>query len=102
MFATRLRNRAPPGYNVIGGTSGDDTLTGTAGDGHDTVFGGLGSDYIVGGNGNDTLVGDLPGAGENPFPPSTDGSPHTDRCVGSAGTDTSFLCEVNASVESVQ
>ena len=56
-------NVPPPGFNeVVGVTTGDDTIDGRAGDdiiygdgGNDTITGGLGTDTLFGGDGNDVL-----------------------------------------------
>ncbi|MEW5852151.1 MAG: tandem-95 repeat protein [Myxococcota bacterium] len=52
----------PGGYNVILGTSGDDTLNGTSGQdcivglgGNDTINAGDGNDFIIGGDGDDNI-----------------------------------------------
>jgi hypothetical protein len=51
-------------FNIVRGTSGDDTLGGSDGsdlicgyEGNDTLRGGLGNDIIIGGQGNDIIYG---------------------------------------------
>jgi Ca2+-binding RTX toxin-like protein len=82
---------------VIGGF-GTDMLFGDAG--ADLLAGGQGSDQVNGGPGEDVLIGDIPDP-ENGLPPTPDPTPNLDRCNGAAGPDTSFLCEANVAVESI-
>lgn len=86
----------PAGYNIILGTSGEDTLVGTPGKdaifgmgGHDKLIGFEGDDLLVGGDGNDELLGGegndlLCGGNGND---SLEGNSGNDCLMGEAGND---------------
>lgn len=96
----------PPGYNVIVGTAGPDTLVGTPGndvifglDGNDDIDGGGGDDLVFGGPGNDRLRGGpghdvlCAGTGNDrleggPGDDGLDGGPGNDLLLGQDGDDT--------------
>ena len=111
-----------PGDDTVDGGSGDDFLAlavgddvGQGGQGSDGIIGGFGEDVIVGGPGNDFLAGGfgddlINGAAGDDFmtgglPPDEEEPPIPvpgsgyDRCMGAAGNDTAFDCDVTNNVE---
>ena len=76
----------PGGTNeVIGVTTGADTIDGGLGD--DTIYADDGDDSILGGSGNDTMFG---GAGND----TLDGGSSVDSMSGGLGNDTYILSQV--------
>lgn len=86
------------GNDFINGGFGRDIANGGAGD--DSVAGGFHNDVVNGGPGDDFVVGEIP-ADSPPPPPGVEvPAPAThDVCVGAAGTDTAYDCDVTAAVE---
>jgi Ca2+-binding RTX toxin-like protein len=91
----------PPGYtDVLGATTGDDTIDGLEGSdiiygdaGNDTLTGGKGDDGLYGGPGNDTLLG---GAGKD----TLNGGADADAMSGGSGNDTYVVDNVgDATIE---